>query len=394
MKIKLTILTLLTTFSFVAQKKELKNAQTSMILRKYGAVRKDLDKIRPKLNKMNGIDKSKYHLLTGQYFAYNSAKANLENYKKALKSFNTVLEIEKKIKRFPNSKKARTDKLYTLDRIEKNAIEAQNAKEHIKAMGLYKFIYDQNKKDTVQLYRAAANAVNGKKYDVALKHYNKLLEVGFTGIAPVYSATDVATGKIDVFENKKTMDKFIKEKKYAYPKVTLSKPLRGEITKNIALIYYSQGDSAKAEAAFAKAKADNPNDTYIGEVESQMLVQIASDYSKEGKNEEALKVYKKALKGSSSNNAGVINQNIASLILQKDIEYVNKLNSLTTSKSDKIIYKEYEEKRKNNFIEAAVYLENFLKIKPDNKVIAKSLYDIYTNVGNPKASQIKAKYGL
>ena len=105
-----------------------------------------------------------------------------------------------------------------------------------------------------------------------------------------------------------------------------------------------------------------------------------------------MEIYKKALVGSPKN-AG-IHQNIASIILERDKGFVEKLNSLTTSKEDRVTYKEYESKRKANFEEAAKHLEHFLEIVPDNKTIANSLYQIYSNTKNPKAAEVKAKYGF
>lgn len=389
---KITIFALLMTSSLLAQKKELKLAETSITIRNFNVARNNLNKVKPNLEKLNAVDKSRYHLYTGQVLAFDKKRANLGNFKKAINEFNKVLEVEKKSKKFKNTKIAKGEITHTLSQIEQLAYEANTAKNHDKAIGLFKFLYNKNPKDTIHLFNAAANAVNAKKYDAALKDFNKLLKLGFTGIAPVYKAKSVSTGKEEFFKTKEAMDKEVSKKKYVNPETSLSKSLKGEITKNIALIYFSKGETEKAEAAFAKAKAENPNDKYLQEIEAQLFVDTANKYLKEGKKEEALEIYKKALEGNPKNAA--IHQNIASIILERDKGFVEKLNSLTTSKEDQVIYKEYEAKRKANFEEAAKHLEHFLEIVPNNKTIANSLYQIYSNTKNPKAAQVKAKYGL
>lgn len=391
MKINLTLFAVLTSVIVFAQKKELKLAKNAFTILQYNKVNTNLNKVKPLLKNLKPAEQSLYYLLRGKTIAVTNKEGDLKRYKNAINAFNKVIETESKANIFRNRKEAKAGKIEIAGKIEESAIKAQQEKSYDKATEIYQYLYNSNKKDTIQLFKAAANAVNNKNYDLALKHYNKLAKLGFTGIAPVYQATNVATGKVDVISSKKDMDQLVEQRRYAHPKTSLSKSKKGEITKNIALIHYSRGDIAKAEAAFVKAKADNPNDSYIKEVESQMFVSLANDLSKSGDNEKAIERYKKALALTPKN--VVINQNIAAILIAKDQDFVAKMNTLTRSKADRVIYKEYEAKRKANFTEASKYLEAYLAVK-ENKNIASSLLQIYTNIQSPKAAALKAKYGL
>jgi len=368
----------------VSFKKELKIAKNSIAIRQYNRAALNLSKVEPQLEIIPSSEKYLYYLIKGEIVTATNKENSLEKYKEAL-------SLYVKAQKNQNSEEVKNEKVFVASKIEAIALEAQQAKSYDKAAEIYEYLYNNDKTDTLQLFNAAGNAVNDKNYDLALKHYNKLIELGFTGIAPVYQATHAGTGRVDIISSKEDMDELVKQKKYAHPKTTLSTSQKGGITKNIALIHYSRGNISKAEAAFAKAKADNPNDDYIKDIESQMFVDIANDYSKQGDKKKAIESYKKAL--ALKPNSTIINQNIAAVLIGKDQGFVAKMNSLSTSKADQIIYKEYQEKRKANFTEASKYLEAYLAVKED-KNIANSLLQIYTNIKSPKADALKAKYGL
>src|SRR5690606_33113880 len=69
------------------------------------------------------------------------------------------------------------------------AVADQNSQQYDKATEKLYLSYTVSK-DPSDLYFAASNAVNGKDYETALKHYQSLLDMGYTGETEEFVATD------------------------------------------------------------------------------------------------------------------------------------------------------------------------------------------------------------
>ena len=64
--------------------------------------------------------------------------------------------------------------------------------------------YNVSKKDTLYLYNAALVATEAKDYDIALGFYEKLIELGYSGISMNYYAVEKESGKEQVFQDEKS----------------------------------------------------------------------------------------------------------------------------------------------------------------------------------------------
>jgi tetratricopeptide (TPR) repeat protein len=277
--------------------------------------------------------------------------------------------------------------------------------------------YRASTKDTLYLYYAAATAVNVQEYDRALKLYEELKKLGYTGIEKQYFATNVETNKEELFDNKSVRDISVKAKTYINPTERFTESKKAEIVKNIALIYVSKDDNEKALAAMKDARAESPDDI-------NLILSEANVYYKMGNTEEFRKLLELATTKDPKNpelqyNLGVISAdsdhpdearayyekaieldpnyinayiNLAALILNSEQPIIEEMNSLGTSKADNIKYDELKEKRQKLYSDAIPYLEKALDIDSKNINAAKTLMNIYSATGETaKFKDMKAK---
>ena len=78
-----------------------------------------------------------------------------------------------------------------------------------------------------------------KSYDRALKLYEELKRLGYTGIQKEYFATNVETGEEEEVLDENTRDLYVKAKSHIKPGERLTDSKKPEIVKNVALIYVS-----------------------------------------------------------------------------------------------------------------------------------------------------------
>src|SRR5690606_12478561 len=112
--------------------------------------------------------------------------------------------------------------------------------------------------------------VNGKDYETALKHYQSLLDMGYTGETEEFVATDKESGEVVVFDNENTRNIAVKSGQYIKPEKRVTESRKGEILRNMTLIYIEQGDTEKATSLMKTARAENPNDVYLMRADADM----------------------------------------------------------------------------------------------------------------------------
>jgi tetratricopeptide (TPR) repeat protein len=272
-------------------------------------------------------------------------------------------------------------------------------------------------KDPSDLYFAASNAVNGKDYDAALKYYQMVLDSGYTGETEEFVATNKETGEVEAFENENIRNIAIKSGQYIKPEKRVTDSRKGEILRNMTLIYIEQGNNEKATELMKTARAENPGDVYLMRADADMSYKmgdiarynelmsqiVASDpenpeiyfnlgvgSAEIGNKEEAIKYYEKALELNPDYEAALIN--IAVLKLSGEDALVEEMNSLGNSKADNQKYDELKQKRSDIYTETLPYLERALKLKPDSQEVVRTLMNIYGQLADDaKYKEMKAK---
>ncbi len=376
-----------------------------------------LDKVASMEASMTNEQKADYYYYAANYALYdamvNKKMSGLEN---AIKYYEQVLELEKSGKK--NHTKEIQEEIYPELKTQLMTFAQQLGQQKMfkEAGTLYAIAYRIDPKDPANLYNAAASAVNSQDYDNALKHYLELDRIGYTGVGTVYSAVNVKDNKVEYFPNKQTRDLAVQQKLYASPKDEILPSVKGEIVKNIALIYQFKGEDAKAKEAFVNARKANPGDVNLLTAEADLYLKandmetykkLISEATQKNPNNadlfynlgvvtsktnsaEAIKHYEKAL----AINPNHVNANInmGSLLLEGEKKLVTEMNSLGTSAKDNKRYDELKKQRDDMFKKAIPYFETALKKEPENEYAIGMLAGIYQALDRQaEAKALKAR---
>ena len=319
------------------------------------------------------------------------------------KVYSSVLEYEKKI-----GKKTFTDDIneefsQTKPILLNLAIDLGNQKKFKESSSVLYSIYEMDKKDLDQLYYAASYATNGQDYETALKHYNELIRLNYSGEGYIYYAVNKESKKEEPFgSNRNTRDNLLKTGAYEKPRDEKLDSKKGEIYRNVALILVQQGKTDEAMKAVSQARLENPDDSNLILTEADLylklkdfdtykrLINEALDKdpnnadlvynlgvisSNSNQLEDSIKYYKKAIAIRPDYFNAYLN--LSEVMLRGDEKYVEEMNKLGTSDKDNKRYAVIKAEREKNFLAVLPYLEKAVNLKPDNEPATKTLMSVY-----------------
>lgn len=424
MKIKnLAIATaLFASFATFAQKDEVKSADKSLKSGNAAEAKATLEAVEFKIVNGDEALKAQYYFILGN--------ANLDLAKKkvdegknllaAAKAFNELVSIEKNSGKAKFTDQAKTSLTEVKDLLMNNAVADSNAKKYKEsALKLYE-VYQLDKKDTTMLYYAASTAINAQDYDMALEYYNKLKSQNYSGKGVSYSAKNILNDREETFPNSKDRDAAVKMGTHTNPKTDQIPSKRGEIYKNISLIYIQKGDAAAAKKAIVDARKANPDDVSLIMSEADLYLQ-AKDYVTY-KNLVSEVLAKDPNNADLYYNLGVISSqsvdkqtkidaegyylkaiainpqfknaymNLAVLKLDGEKEIVDAMNKLGTSTADTKKYEALKVKRENMYKSAIPYLEKAYDLFTGDKDIKSTLLNMYNALDmSDKAKALKSR---
>jgi tetratricopeptide (TPR) repeat protein len=417
----LLMLAVAMSLSTFAQKDELKAAEKALKSGDLTAAKSAVDQAESVIANDEKL-RSKFYFLKAQTY-YDIAKKNpsldANAYDVAAKSFQDLIAYEKETGKAKYTVEAEPMLNSLIGDVSQKGIKEYQEKDFSKAKeSLYK-TYVLSPKDTAFLEYAANAAYLDKDYDKALKHFNSLKDLGYTGIATTYSATNVESGQVQNFASKNQMDLMVKSGQYKDPKVEVSESKKATVIKNIALILVEKGETEGAMAAVKEAREADPSDMGMLLTEANILLKL-------GKKAEFADAMKKAIEGDPTNatlyfNVGVINQeegnieeakgyyrkameldpnysdaylNMGAALLEQDKELVDEMNkNLSNFKK----YDQIKAKQVDLYKEVLPYYEKAFEIKKKNNNgtpdadIARTLMSLYENVGmDDKFKEMKA----
>lgn len=198
-------------------------------------------------------------------------------------------------------------------------------------------VYLFDKKDTLNLFNAASSSVNAKDYDSAIKYYEILKKINFSGKRLLYLATSKKTKEEDVFVSPKARESAIQQGLYEKPRTESVPSKKIEVNTNLADSYLEKKEYAKAETVYNYVLELNPNDidVYI---------------------------------------------NLAYLKLQLKKDLTDEIASLGTSAADMQKYDKLNAKKDDIARSAIPYLQKALVIEPKNSDATKTLLGIYRSL--------------
>ncbi len=398
-----------------SQKKELRTASKQIKNESFEQAKSTLNSIEGMISSADEDEKAEYYLYKGQ--AYLGAAGNREeDLVTSAEAFRKVIEIESSGKQ-KLTKQAEEEIQNLLVRLINSAIEDQNAERYSSASKKLHAGYTISKSDTTYLYFAAANAMNAKEYSNAMKYYEQLLDLDYTGIEKEFVAVNKETGETEAFGSDEERKLMMISGNYVRPQERMSESRRPIILKDLGAIYIDKGRIDDAKKIIADARKEDPNDIALIRAEANIalqmedmktynrLMQLVIDSDPEnpelfynlgvssasiGEREQAINYYKRALELDPDYiNAKV---NLAVIILEREDTIIEEMNSLGTSPAENKKYDELRAERDNLYKEAIPYLESALKNRPDDMNILRTLMNIYSILGqDDKFKETKAK---
>ncbi|WP_299100362.1 tetratricopeptide repeat protein [uncultured Winogradskyella sp.] len=385
-----------------AQKNELKAIEKALKNVNFSDAKAAVSTAEALIDNMDGKSKAKFYFLKAQALYANGAGTDA-NIDEAIVTLDKLKTLESSMGKLKYTDQANDMKSKMYNTFITKANDAFKSNDYEGAAARFEKIYRVSPKDTSYLYSAAYSSVRAEDYDSALKYYIELEDLGYTGIAMNYYATNLETGEEDFYgDNKSGRDFAVKIKTHDKPRDSKAESRRSEIVKNIALIYVSQGENEKALGAIADAKAENPEDY-------NLILSEGNVYLKLDNKEKASELYKEALSMDPENpdlnyNVGVLAMsagqfddaksyfnkalklkpdhadaalNLSSIQVNIGNAMNDEMNALGNSAADNKRYEEIRVEKKAIFSEGAAILENYLNVNP----LSKNL-DILTQLKN------------
>lgn len=392
-----------------AQKKEVKALEKAIKSGSYGEAKTLVGAADALMGSMDDKTKEKFNLLKAQAFLGVGNK-NIADLKQAAEAF-------KSLEGTKYAADGKTGLSNVVAAMVNSAVDDQNNNKFEEAGVKLEDAYQYSGDNKDYLFFAASNYLNAKNYTKASELFENLLDQGYKGQRTLYYAVNAETGAKKGFPDKQERDLLVLSKEYINPTEELSESRESTIMNYLIAIYSVEGNSEKALGLLDKAIAASPNDSKLliskanaylkmdrmdkyKEVISQVLemdptnaelhYNLGVSEDQLGNKENAKKYYQKTVELDPTYAAAY--NNIAALILSDDQRLMDEMNNLGTSNADYDRYDSLKAQRKGLYKEAMPYLEKALAEKPDYLGVAKTLYNIYQQLGETsKADEVKAK---
>ncbi|HSP10939.1 MAG TPA: tetratricopeptide repeat protein [Salegentibacter sp.] len=400
----LTIALSLTTVIAVAQKGEIKDAEKAVDNGDYTEAKAEIGKAEPLLAEVNDRWNERFYVTKGKAYLGTGENVSVEDMLTASEAFKKAAEL--------GSTEAEEGLLNVRNSLVQSAVADQNAENFKSASDKLRTSFELNPQDTLYLYYAAANSLNAQDYDTALEYYEELRDLGYDGAEIEYLATNVETGEQEAMA-KEQRDLMVKTDDYTDPEDRKTPSKKGEIAKNIALIYINQEKMDEAIEAMEDAKRENPDNVMLLQAEADMYYRMDNkekynEIMKEvlakspddpaiyynlgvttaelGDTEGAVEYYEKALELDPSMSEA--RMNIVVAILAKERALIDEMNDLGMSKEDSKRYEELEAERMEVYEEVIPYLEDAIEHDPTNVEIIRTAMNIFNALDEEEKAQV------
>lgn len=397
-----------------SQKNEIKAAEKALKTGNFSEAKSTLSSAESLVTSSDAKTQAKFYYLKAKAFYGNSAKPG-PDLKVIRESINKVKSAE------GTSKGKYTILVSTIEsKLLNDIITVANStyqdKSYLKSSEAFETAYRLSLSDTLYLYYAASTAVTVPDYDLALRHYEELRELGYLGQETIYKAVNKTTGEVETFESEQMRDFSIKSKSHNSPTMEKTKPKSAEIIKNISLIYISKGDNQQAVKYIQEARLENPDDLDLLFSEANVQLKLNNKQafkdlmieatkkdpgnpelqynlgvitSESGDNKLAETYYRKAIELDPEYADAYLN--LAAVILQQEEPLVEEMNKLGTSRADNLKYDKLLEQRQSLYKSAIPFLSKRLELKPKDIDAARTLMNIYSVIGDTaKFKELKA----
>lgn len=387
-----------------SQRQELREASRSINNKDFNAAKQALLKIEGQIASQDANTQAAFYLYRGQAYA-GAGQNNVEDLKLAAESFKKVIDLEKS-GRQRHTQQATTEIQNLISVLVNGAIQDQSSQKFSDASSKLYTSYNLSQSDTIYLYFAAVNAASANDYKKATKLYEKLINMGYTGIENEYYLTDKDTGEEILVESQQEQAIFMRTGAYERPRVVKTESRQPQMLSDLVIIYTEMGEIDKAKRMIKDAQKSDPNNVALIQAEANIALQmddmktynelmqkiIKTDPNNPdiyynlgvssasiGDAENAKKYYEQALKLDPKNTNSKIN--LAVLILDKESAIIDEMNSLGTSAADNRRYDQLRAERDGIYREALPLLESAVSDRPESTDIMRTLMNIYSILG-------------
>lgn len=415
----LSLFFLLATTISVAQKDEIKNLQKSI----KGGNPQEIESATSaaEASVVNASNEFKaqflFHKLEAKMLLVSKNINKNKNLLDAVDALESLENTEKSIGKMKYLPQTKMMKDQLKGELVNGAVSDQNNKNFKEAEAKIYKAYLMSPQDTSYLYYAAQFAIGDNNMNKALDYFIQLKKMGYSDIKNTYFAINKETGKEESFDNEAMRNISIQAKTHIKPRNGKTESKRGEIVRNVALIYLQNKEIDKAKEAFVEARKSNPNDISLLITEANMYLDLKDYVTYEqlikqiiesnpndpelyfnlgvlsangAKLEDAEKYYKKAIEINPNYTYAYLNLAIVKLDSEKKI--VEEMNSLGTSAKDNKRYEELKKVREEIYKSALPYLEKYVELDPENQDAIKTLMGVYTALDmTDKYKEAKAK---
>ncbi|WP_264564540.1 tetratricopeptide repeat protein [Flavobacterium sp. N3904] len=284
-------------------------------------------------------DKSDFYFLRGNIYKDLVSK-NIDvpnNFSLASEAYQELLRAENEAEKYKYTLQANAALKEMKSKLVNGAIEDYKIGKYKESAEKSYKVYLLDKKDTLNLFNAASSSMTVKDYDSAIKYYEELKAINYSGKGIIYYATDKKTKKEEAFVSANVRKLNIDSGLYEKPRDEFSPSKKLEINKNLAYIYLEKNDAAKAEACYNVVLEIDPKyiDAYI---------------------------------------------NIAYVKLESKKSIVDEMNNLGNTPSEMEQYDKLKIKKDNLVKSVIPYLKKALAIEPKNQDVVKSLMGVYRSL--------------
>jgi tetratricopeptide (TPR) repeat protein len=340
-----------------------------------------------------------------------------QNLSLAAKAYQDLLAVEKASGKDKYAAQVATSIINIKYKLMDSAIADTKTDKHIEGAKKLYDAYLLDKKDTINLYYAASTYVNGKDYATALKMYEELKALNYSGKGTSYLAMNKLTGQEDLYNTAKERDLAVKIGTHEKPRKEAIPSKRGEIYKNIALILVQDGKIEEAKKAISDARKANPEDSSLILTEANLYLEtkdfdtykkLVGEALEKNPNDvdlvfnlgvlsanaknptDAENYYKKAMEIDPKYINAYIN--LAALKLENEKVIIDEMNKLGTSAKDMKRYEVLKTKREDLFKSIIPYLQKAVELDPKNIDVAKTLLNVYSALEMmPESKALKEK---
>ncbi|ABQ05464.1 tetratricopeptide repeat protein [Flavobacterium johnsoniae] len=330
---------LLVTVGAFAQKDQIKEAQSLYDKGKNEEALAVLKKTEYLIINASDSDKSDFFYLKGNICKDLAAKNidAINNFAQASSAYQDVLLYENDSRNYKYAFKANLALKGMKSTLVDGAFSDYKAGKFKESAAKSYEVYLIDKKDTLNLFNAAGSSLNGKDYVSAIKYYEELRKINYTGKGMVYYAMNKKTKTEEAFISRSARESNIQAGLYEKPRDFLPPSKKEDILISLGYCYLERNDYVNAAKYYESDLQLNPNclDCCI---------------------------------------------NLAYVKMQLKKEILDQMNQLGNSPKE---MKEYDKlsAQKDEIVKSAIpYLKKALTIEPKNEEATKTLLGVYRSL--------------